>query len=243
MPIIVTILLVLSMLIGSGTAQTVVEVFDRYDVKISFESDNVHVKETITIKNVIDRPIVPGYAYTNLKSSSQKEMLGIPLPGKRTSPVEVTNVAVTFEGKQITDVLVTQTGNSTNIRYGLWFPIPPGENKTVILEYDSPDLIDHGILFTQGYYPIAVNIPVNNAQITVELSDGNFVTYSNTRPEKSANRVTWHKDSPGMDHWLLKYEYSKIPFPTSPVRWSLLLWIVILGIAGVWSYQNWKPKK
>ena len=75
---------------------------------ITLEEDNVHIKETITIKNVIDKPIVPGYSYKNLKSSTQKEMSGISL----INPVDVTNLAVTFEGKQMTDILPRRPGCS-----------------------------------------------------------------------------------------------------------------------------------
>ena len=236
-------LLLLSLLIGSCSGETVVEVFDQYYVNITLTGDNAHVKESISIRNVIDKPIVPGYAYTTLKSTSQKEILGIPIPGKKNNPVEIKNVEVTFDGKRLNDVLVTQNDESTVIRYGLWFPISPGESMTVNLEYDSTDFIDPGILFTQGYYPIAANIPINNAVINLNLQDGSHVTYSNSKPDKSDKLSTWTLKSLGTDEWLLKYEYSKLPLPTSPVRWSLMFWLFILAIVSIWSYQNWKPRR
>lgn len=237
------ILLCLLLLIGSCSGETIVEVFDEYQVNITVGSDSVHVEESISIKNVIDKPIVPGYAYTTLKSSSQNEILGIPIPGKKAHPVEINNVEVTFEGKRLNDVLVTQTDETTVIRYGLWFPISSGESMTVNLEYDSSDFIDKGILFTQGYYPIAANIPINNAVINLEFQDGSHVTYSNSKPDKSNKLATWTMKSLGTDEWLLKYEYSKLPLPTSPVRWSLMFWLFMLAIVSIWSYRNWKPRR
>lgn len=237
------ILLLLSLVTGSCSAQTVVEVFDKFDVKITLNGDSAHIRETITIKNVIDKPIVPGYAYTTLKTSSQKNVMGIPISGKKTGPVDISNVVVTFDGNQISDVLVTRTNESTDIRYGLWFPISPGESRTVVVEYDSPGFVDKGILFTQGYYPIDANIPINGAEITLELPDGSHVTYSNSRPSRSNHIAVWTREHVGTDDWLLKYEYSSIPLPTLPIRWSVMLWIMMLGIVSAWSYSYWKPQK
>lgn len=237
------ILIFLVLLIGSCTGETVVEVFDQYYVNITLAGDNSHVQESISIKNVIDKPIVPGYAYSTLKGSSQKNILGIPIPGKKTHPVEIKNVEVTFNGNRLHDVLVTRTDDSTIIRYGLWFPISPGERVTVDLEYDSADFIDRGILFTHGYYPIAANIPINKAVINLDLQDGSHVTYSNSKPDTTNNLATWTMKSLGTDEWLLKYEYSKLPLPTSPIRWSLMFWLFMLAIVSIWSYRNWKPRR
>ncbi|MBW6517010.1 MAG: hypothetical protein K0A89_00700 [ANME-2 cluster archaeon] len=231
------------LLIGSCSGETIVEVFDEYHVNITVASDSVHVKETLSIKNVIDKPIVPGYAYTTLKRSSQNEILGFPLPGKQTDPIDIKNVVVLVQGKQLNDVLVTKGDESTTIRYGLWFPISPGESMTVQLEYDSLDFTDKGILFTQGYYPIDANIPINKAVINLVLEDGRHVTYSNSKPETSNKVTTWTMKFLGTDEWNLKYEYSKLPLPTSPVKWSLLFWLFMLVIVSVWSYHNWKPRR
>ena len=236
-------ILFMGLLIGSCSGETVVEIFDQYHVNITLDGDSAHVKESLSIKNVIDKPIVPGYAYTTLKSSSQNEVFGIPIPGKKTNPIEIKNVKVTFDGKQLNDVLVTQGDESTVIRYGLWSPISPGGSMTVELEYDSSDFVDRGLLFTQGYYPIAANIPINNAVINLELQDGSHVTYSNSKSSKSDELTTWTKESLGTDEWLLKYEYSKLPLPTSPVRWSLMFWLFMLVIVSIWSYRNWKPRR
>jgi hypothetical protein len=240
---IIWILLILSWIIGSSSGQTVVEVYDHYNVSITLDKDKAHIKETITIKNVISKSIVPGYVDKTLIRSSQNKLLFIPLPGKKDCSIDVENVVVSFGTSRITDVQVTQTDKSTTIRYGLWFPISPGESQTVVLEYDYLDFADPGILFTQGYYPMAANIPINNAHIDLDLPTGSHVTYSNARKSTSQDLISWSKESLGTDPWLLKFEYSSIPLPTSPIRWSLLLWIFILATAVVWSYRHWKPEK
>ena len=240
---IIGILLIISSIIGSSSAQTVVEVYDHYNVSITLDGDDAHITETITIKNIISKSIVPGYADKTLIRASQNKLWFIPLPGRQNHSVDVENVALSFGTSRITDVQVTRTDESTNIRYGLWFPISPGESQTVVLEYDYIDFTDPGILFTQGYYPVAANIPINNAQIDLNLPDGRYVTYSSAKKSTSEDVISWSKTSLGTDPWLLKFEYSRIPLPTSPVRWSLILWIFILAAAAVWSYRYWKPKK
>lgn len=228
---------------GIGAGQTIVEVFDHYDVKITLDESNSHIKETITIMNVIDKPIVPGYVYANLKTTSQSKLLGIPVSGIKERPIDVSNIIVTFDGNRINDVQVSQTNETTTIRYGVWFPISPGEGRTIVVEYDSPDFIDKGILFNQGYYPMAANIPINYAQVTLEVADGKHVTYSNAKANKSNGLISWSEESLGTEQWLLKYEVSSIPLPLSPVRWSFTLLIIILGLVSIWSYRHWKPKK
>lgn len=240
---IIGMLLILSWIIGSSSAQTVVEVYDHYNVSITLDGDNAHIKETITIQNVISKSIVPGYVDKTLIRSSQNKLFFIPIPGKVDHSVDVENVEVSFGASRITDVQVTRTDESTTIRYGLWFPISPGESRTVVLEYDYIDFADPGILFTQGYYPMAANIPINNAHIDLDLPTGRHVTYSNARKSTSLDQISWSKESLGTDMWLLKFEYSRIPLPTSPIRWSLLLWIFILTVAVVWSYRYWKREK
>ncbi len=227
-------------------AGTTVEVWDHYNVTIKVDSSTVHVTEELTIKNVIDKPVVPGYGYLSLSKEESSGFLGLPILSKGiTRGLEVRNVSAKLDdGSQIEDVLVREEGNVTTIRYGFWIPVMPGESRTVTIEYVTDDIIDRGLLFDQIKYTVQPSsIPIEKALIRADLGGDRHVSYSSCPPESTGDTVIWNCSDIKNDIWKLDFEYSALPLPCLPIKWSNITWSLMFGIICLWSYRQWKVKK
>jgi hypothetical protein len=232
-------------LVAVANAGTVVEVWDHYNVTIKVDSATARITEELTIKNVIDKPVVPGYGYISLSKEESSGFFGLPFSSKGAARgLDVRDISVKQGGSQITDVLVKEEGNVTTIRYGFWTPVMPGESRTIIIEYTTDDIIEKGLLFDHITYTVQPSsIPIENSSIRVDLGDNRHVSYSSYPPESTGDMVTWERSSLKDEAWILDFEYSFLPIPCSPIKWANISWGLMFGIICMWSYRQWKIKK
>lgn len=225
----------------------VVESFNEDNIHMDI-GDITHVTRTLVIQNHIDKPVVPGQITINLQKKSPQSIGPIAIPFTDTvKPLNVTNVKARLgDGTLITDINVTQTENATVIRYGVWAPIEANGTLTVILEYDSRDIVDKGILFNTVGYPFsASNVPTDKAVIEISLNDGHATYFSETPKSTGAAYVWENDDVDTANPWSVSMEYSMLPLPLLPLSSSMIFWgIILLVCLGwvIWTYTRPKRK-
>ena len=222
-----------------------VEVWDHYNVTIRVDSATARVTEELTIKNVIDKPVVPGYGYISLSKEQSSTVFGLPLPvegGLRG--LEIRDVSARLDdGTLVTDVLVTEEEEVTTVRYGFWTPVMPGECRTIIIEYSTDEIVEKGLLFDHITYTVQPSsIPIKNALIRADLGGTRHVSYSSNPPVSQGNPVTWIQSGLEDGSWKLDFEYSSLPLPRSPVKWANISLGLVFGIICFWSCRQWKVK-
>ena len=148
------------------------------------------------------------------------------------------------DGTVINDVKVNEINNSTVIQYGAWVPIGACQSITVVLEYDSPDIVDNGLLFNTVQYPFtSSSIPVEKAVVEANIDNGH-VTYSSQSPSINGSTYVWEKSQLGMDSWSAGFEYSILPLPILPISGSMLLWGIIIFLCLIWVVWTYtRPAK
>lgn len=221
----------------------IVETFKEDKVHLDI-GETTHVTRTLIIQNKINKSIVPGMITLDLQKRSQDKFGPIPIPF--TSSIKAVNVsnvkAHMGDDTPINDVWVIENNRTTTIQYGVWVPIDPGEAITVVLDYDSSDIVEKGILFNTFYYPFtSSSIPIEKAIIETSLDNGH-VTYASEMPDIYGDTYVWEKSQIGMDTWGVSAEYSILPLPMLPFPGSLLMWSLIIltcfVIFMVWIYTR-----
>lgn len=226
-------------------AGTVVEIWDHYNVTIEVDSETTHVREELTIKNIIDKPVVPGYGYISLSKEQISGFPGLPLPIEGGFiGLKIRDVSARLDdGTRVTDILVTEEEGATTVRYGFWTPVMPGECRTIIIEYTTDEIVDKGLLFDHITYTVQPSsIPIKNALIRADLGGNRHVSYSSNPPVSAENPVTWMQSGLEDGTWQLDFEYSSLPLPRSPVKWANISLGLVFGIICLWSYRQWKVK-
>jgi hypothetical protein len=223
----------------------IVEVFKEDRVHLDI-GDTTHVTRTLIIENKINKSVVPGMITLILQKQSPDKLGPISIPfTSSVRPMNVTNVKAKMgDGTEISDVRVTETENSTIIQYGAWVPIEPYQTLTVILEYDSPDIVERGLLFNTVQYPFTTSsIPVEKAVVEAAI-DGGHVTYASEPPTINGNIYVWEKPQLGMGSWGVALEYSILPLPLLPISGGLLIWGLLLLICLLWvAWTYTRPRK
>lgn len=223
----------------------IVEVFKEDKVHLDI-GDTTHVTRTLIIENEINKSVVPGMITLILQKQSPDKLGPVSIPfTSSVRPMNVTNVKAKMgDGTEISDVRVTETKNSTIIQYGAWVPIEPYQTLTVILEYDSPDIVERGLLFNTVQYPFTTSsIPVEKAIVEAAINNGH-VTYSNEKPVVYGDNYVWEKPQLGMDSWGVALEYSILPLPLLPISGGMLVWGVLLVICLIWvAWTYTRPRK
>lgn len=228
-----------------ASAGDAVEVWDHYDVTIEVDSTTTRVTEELTIKNVIDKPVVPGYGYISLSKEQSSTVFGLPLPIEGDlMGLKIRDVSARLDdGTRVTDILVTEEERATNVRYGFWTPVMPGECRTIIIEYTTDEIVEKGLLFDHITYTVQPSsIPIKNALIRADLGGNRHVSYSSNPPVSAGNPVTWTQSGLEDGTWQLDFEYSSLPLPRSPVKWANINLGLVFGIICIWSYRQWKVK-
>lgn len=242
---IVVCLLIASLPVHASQPLVVVESFKEDKVHLDI-GDITHVTRTIIIQNHINNSVVPGDITMSLQKMSPQRIGPISLPFTDTlKPFKVTNVTAMFgDGTPITDINVTQTDNATVIRCGAWVPIEANGMLTIVLSYDSPDIVDKGILFNAVEYPFSTaSVPTDKA--IIEATINGHATYFSETPVNSGGVYTWENDHVDQSNpWSVNMEYSMLPIPVLPLSSSMIFWgiIIIICLAWVvWTYT--RPKK
>lgn len=224
----------LTLMTGAAQAQTIdVETISHYDVEVTV-GDTVHQKTVVTLKNIIDKPVVPGIGEFRLQTYSPSQVLFFSIPGSASpKPVTVENLrAITSDGRLLMSH-VTRGDDYTTIRYEIWYPIQPGEELTYILEFDSRDLAQRGVLFTNIAIPVASDLPIEDYSVTF-LSDQNLVFKDGTSGSLARGEIAF-----------AQAEFSSLPLPEAGFSWSVVLWglVLLAGMAGVVWYVRREPEK
>ncbi len=243
---IVVCLLLASLPAHASQPLIVVESFKEDKVHLDI-GDMTHVTRTLVIQNHINSSVVPGQITIALQKMSPQKIGPIALPFSDTlKPLTVVNVTATLgDGTPITDVRVEQMGNVTIIMCGAWVPIEANGTLTVILSYDSPDIVDKGILFNTVEYPFSTStIPTDKAVIEANI-DGHATHFS--EPATSSGKTyVWEKDQvDAANPWSVNIEYSMLPLPLLPFKGSMILWGIVLLICLawiVWTFTRSKKK-
>ncbi len=231
---------------ASGQQPVIVEAFKEDRVRLDI-GDMTHVTRTLTIENRINKSIVPGMITLILQKQTPDRLGPVALPFTSViKPMAIANVTARMgDGAGISDVRVTETENSTVVQYGAWAPIEPYGTLTVILEYDSPDIVERGLLFNTAQYPFTTSsIPVEKAVVEAVIDNG-YLTYSSERPGARGDSYVWEKPQLGMDSWGVALEYSILPLPLLPIGGGSLVWGIILLICLIWvawTYTRPRPK-
>jgi hypothetical protein len=243
---IVVCLVMVSLSAYASQPLVVVESFKQDTVHLEI-GDTTHVTRTLVIQNHIDKSVVPGDITIALQKMAPTMIGPIALPfTNKLQPLHVTNVtAMLGDGTLVTDINVTQNETATVIRYGAWMPIDANGTLTVTLSYDSPDIVDKGILFSTVEYPFSIsNVPTDKAVIEITLDNGH-ATYVSEPPVSSGNTYVWENDQIDESKpWDVSMEYSMLPLPMLPFSSSTIVWGIIILICLAWVIWTYtRPKK
>lgn len=238
--------LVLILLMFTGIADAAVvntESFSKYQVDIDLHEDGMaHITKTIVIKNEINKPIVPGIAYLKVFKQKESRFLGLWTTSINNVPLRVENLVVRDENNNVLSSETKIEQNISTISFSVWTPIPPYQNYTVRIEYDTRDLVETGILFSEVSYPLpASSIPIKRKVISVKIPDGTSLSYA-TAPRTEDGRLVWSTSDPDASFVAADLEYTKIPFVTLPVHGSLVFWLTVLVVVIVYliGFENVK---
>ncbi len=207
------------------------ESFSKYKVDIDIhEGGMAHITKTITIQNNINKPIVPGIAYIRVFKKKESRFLGLWTTSVSNVPLRVENLIVKDENNNILNSETKIEKNISTIVFSVWVPIPPRQNYTVRIEYDTRDLVETGILFSEVSYPLpASSIPIKHKEITVKLPPGTYLSYSTAKAIRNG-RLVWQAGPNDKGQITADLEYTKIPFIALPVHGSLVFWLIVLVI-------------
>jgi hypothetical protein len=233
MRLIAAIILMLTMFTATAQPIKVEEISSyRMDVQVS---DTTHIKSEITLKNLIDKPLVPGIGEIRLQKVHPEKLLFFSIPFTEIrEPVEVKNVKA-YSGKTNFNTKVEVREDYTVIYYEIWHPIEPSGEFTFTIEFDA-DLIEKGILFKTISIPVGADVDIKQLEINVN-SDWK-ICYAEPEMENS-----WKASIPANHIAFFTAEFSLLPLPMLPVRGYLVFWGTILVVTLILAVLGLKRRK
>lgn len=212
--------LLLILLIIPACAQKVEEI-SNLELKV-FVDEKAHFRYEFTLKNLLDKPLVPGIGEIRLQKVEPVKILFIPIPfTEERKPVKVDNLRA-YSGNMNFKTSYEERGDYSVIYYEIWYPIEPYGEKSVVLEFNA-DLVDRGILFKSVTVPIGGDIEMKNVKIDIKSNWNTcYVEYGdlNSIPANHLAFVT--------------AEFSILPLPMLPIRGYLIFWgLVIIALVAV----------
>ena len=204
-----------------------VEKISEYSITVNVDENPTYIKDTITIQNLVDYPLVPGIGELRLQKQGPKKLGIIPIPfTKENTPIEVQNLKGYYSlggGKNVPmDTHVIYYENYSTISYEIWEPIEKKGNITIIVEYNA-DVVDNGILFKTVSIPIGCDMDVDN--LNIKFNSKNSQTYQ--EPQGNNFRV------PKNTLFIVNSEFSVLPLPELPTYGYVLLWLTILAVLSI----------
>jgi hypothetical protein len=204
-----------------------VEKISEYSITVNVDENPTYIKDTITIQNLVDYPLVPGIGELRLQKQGPKKLGIIPIPfTKENTPIEVQNLKGYYSlggGKNVPmDTHVIYYENYSTIYYEIWEPIEKKGNITIIVEYNA-DVVDNGILFKTVSIPIGCDMDVDN--LNIKFNSKNSQTYQ--EPQGNNFRV------PKNTLFIVNSEFSVLPLPELPTYGYVLLWLTILAVLSI----------
>lgn len=135
-------------------------------------AEKAHFKYEITLRNLIDKPLVPGVSELGLQKVENPKFLIFPIPlGERRGEVDVENLKA-YSGNMNFKSYYEKHGDYSSIYYEIWYPIEPFGERTVVVEFDA-DIVEKRLLFKSITFPVGSDIEVKNLQISIS-SDWNL---------------------------------------------------------------------
>ncbi|MBO8179299.1 MAG: hypothetical protein H0Z19_02270 [Archaeoglobus sp.] len=218
------LLLIALLLILPVTAQAQ-KVEEISDFKITVDVNSLaHVRYDITLKNLIDKPVVPGIGEIRLQKVEPLKVAFISVPfTEQRKAVKVSDVKAYSDGKTF-KVSVEEKEDYTVIVYEIWYPIEPGKTLSFTVEYNA-DIVDSGLLFKSVTIPIGTDTDIRNLEINVNSN------WKLTFAEPPAgNSPMWRGSLPAGSIAFYTAEFSMLPLPTMPVRGYVVIWGALLGL-------------
>ncbi|MEG9195328.1 MAG: hypothetical protein V6S10_08445 [Candidatus Methanoglobus sp.] len=178
-------------------------------------AEKAHFRYEITLKNMIDKPLVPGISELRLQKVESQRLLILPLPfGEKRCGVDVENLRA-YSGNMNFRSYYEKHGDYSSVYYEIWYPIEPHGEKKVVLEFDA-DLVDSGILFKSVTFPVGGDTDIRSLNVTFS-SDWNLCYREGDASSVPANHIAF-----------FTAEFSIIPLPVLPIRGYLLFWGFLL---------------
>ncbi len=226
-------LILLIFLLFPVSAQQQVEEISKMKVTVTLNG-KAHVRYDITIRNLVDNPLVPGIGEIRLQKLQPLKLgpISLPLTEERV-PVSVENVKV-YSGNKRFRASVENAGDYTVVRYEIWYPIEPKGYMNFTVEFDA-DVVDEGLLFRAITIPVGTEMNIRKLEVIVIPPEGWHLSYA----EPPLNGGKWELSVPPHHIVFLTAEYSKLPLPQMPVRGYLLFWgslalaMLALAVAGL----------
>lgn len=117
-----------------------VEEISNFKIKVDLDG-RTHVRYDITIKNLINNPVVPGIGEIRLQKVQPVKLGFLPVPfTEQRLPVSVSNLRV-YSGDKNFKASVEEREDYTIIVYEIWYPIEPDKTLNFTVEYDA-DIVD-----------------------------------------------------------------------------------------------------
>ncbi len=206
------LILLIALLAIQTASGAVIEISD---MKISVHvAEKAHFKYEITLKNLIDKPLVPGISEIRLQKVESPRLLIFPIPfGEKREAVEIENLKA-YSGKMNFRSYYEKKDDYSAIYYEIWYPIEPNSEINVVVEFDA-EMVDKGLLFKSITFPVGGDIDAKNIQISIS-SDWNLCYREGEISSLPANHIAF-----------LTAEFSILPLPVLPVRGYLFLWAIV----------------
>jgi hypothetical protein len=220
---ILIVLLALVMFVVPSSA-VIVKVEEISSYNITVDADNGHVKCEITVKNLVNNPVVPGIGELRLQKQEPKKILIFPIPNTNVAkPINVSNVKA-YSGETSIPVKVIHKEDYTVIQYEIWTPIEPKKTFSFTIEFDAPELIDKGILFKSVTIPVGADVDI--AHLELKPVSSWHLCYANPK----MNNNHWIAKIPADHIAFFTVEFSILPLPMLPIRGYITFWGVLIII-------------
>ncbi len=190
-------------------------VYRRLDITVRLAKDGwATVEMGVTIRNEGDVLVVPGYGTVplNLRGGN--------------STVEVLRSIDPDTGRKV-EAVVLEVNGSKVVRYAMWDPLRPGEEKRVELAFRVSGVLARGLLFDEFGMTIGpLSNRVINGGLRVVPPPGEYITYSEPPGDGE-----WDLSGLGPGRTMrVNVEFGPIPF-RSPIRGYILLWGGVAALA------------
>ncbi|MCX8172349.1 MAG: hypothetical protein N3D09_01885 [Archaeoglobaceae archaeon] len=199
------------------------------DMKVSiYVGEKANFKYNLTIKNLIDKPIVPGISEIRLQKLETAKILVFPLPfGEERRAAKVENLKA-YSGNMNFKIYSETHGNYTAIYYEVWYPIEPYGEKDLTIEFEA-DLVDKGLLFKSISIPFGSDTDIKRLELNFS-SDWKLCYLEGDIRSIPANHLAF-----------VTAEFSLLPLPMLPLRGSTLFWgmlILLIFISAIFLVRK-----
>ncbi len=217
------LIIVLILLISPTVSAQKVEEISNLKINVDLNG-NAHVRYDITLKNLIDKPVVPGIGEIRLQKVHPIKLGPLPIPfTEERTPIKVENLKI-FSGNRVFKATVETKKDYTAIVYEIWYPIDPGKTLNFTVEYDA-DIVDAGLLFKSVTIPVGADMDIRKLEIRVN-SDWHLC-YADPKPSDDS----WQGSLPAGGIAFYTAEFSVLPLPLLPIRGYIVFWGALLTIA------------